>query len=487
MKTLLISWLLYIFIFSSSALAQKYIVRDIKSFGAKGNGKTNDQAAFQKAAAYFNHRGGNGKLTISKGIYIIGRQNFTAGKNNKPAYEGENVLHFSKIKNLKITGTPNSVLKFKDSLRFGAFEPATGKPYEHGNNLFINYTYAAFVAQCIYLENCSKVSISGLTMDGNNSGFILGGVWGDVGIQLPHSGIYIQNSNNIIVDKINAHHFGLDGITVENKASPQADSISILNSSFEYNARQGLSWIGGNYLVTNNCKFNNTGKAAFSSAPSAGVDIEAEAKVGPIRNGHFINCEFVNNKGVGLLANNGDNGDCTFTNCTFWGATNWSLWVTKPGFTFNKCNIYGSPVHGYDSPDEKNATKFISCIFEDKSYQGKDPYGNFLLESNNAKRVSFTDCKFIANKKKLFWISVDPKTKPEEKYQFTNCSFIVKNADFPEHSYLAVIRGAVLKNSTFQLEHPNAKRKQYYLEGYTGSNNNNVDLGGNKIIYSGEK
>ncbi len=116
----------------------------------------------------------------------------------------------------------------------------------------------------------------------------------------------------------------------------------------------------------------------------------------------FEDCELIDNTGVGLIANSGDSKDCLFTNCTFWGTNTWSLWTTKPGFTFNKCNIYGSFVHGYNSPDDENATKFISCTFEDKPYEDKEPYGKFLIESNGAKRVSFTDCQFIANKKKLF-------------------------------------------------------------------------------------
>src|SRR4051794_2565905 len=96
--------------------AQKNMVRDIKSFGAKGDGKTNDHDAFEKAAAYFNARGGNGKLVISKGTYIVGRQTFTGGKPGKPAYDGENLLHFIKIKNFVVTGVANSVIRFRDSL-----------------------------------------------------------------------------------------------------------------------------------------------------------------------------------------------------------------------------------------------------------------------------------------------------------------------------------------------------------------------------------
>lgn len=483
MKLLRLSLVITFIFFISSSFSQKNVVRDIKSFGAKGDGKTNDQEAFEKAATYFNKRGGNGKLIISGGIYIVGSQAFAGGKPNKVAYEGRDVLHFIKIKNFQITGTANSIIRYKDSLRFGAFNPATGEPYEHGSNLFTNYSYAAFIGRCIFIDSCDKISVSNLTLDGNNKGIITGGVWGDVGRQLPHAGIYVVNSKNILVNKMSAHYFGLDGIYVSNKSSSEPDRIVIQNSSFEYNSRQGFSWVGGNDVTVKNCKFNHTGRSAFASPPSAGVDIEAE--VGPVANGDFTGCEFVDNMGVGLLAGSGNDSNCSFVNCTFWGATNWSIWVTKPRFNFTKCNIYGSTVHGYNSPDAENATKFNNCLFEDKSYRGKEPYGNFLVESNGARRISYTDCNFIANTKKLCWIVLDPKSTTEEKNQFRNCSFVIKGAAYPVNSYMAVMRGMAMKSCTFQFNHPEAKNKQYFFEGYTRGYNSNVDLGGNKIIYPG--
>jgi hypothetical protein len=483
MKLLLIFCLSFIGSSSISAsFAQQYVIRNIKSFGAKGDGKTNDHLAFQKAATYFNKRGGNGKLIISKGKYIVGRQTFTGGKPNKPAYDGEDVLHLIKLKNFAIAGTANSIIKYKDSLRFGSFSPVTGLPHHQGNNFRIN-SYAALIGKCIYFDSCSNVSVTNLTLDGNNKSVITGGIWGDVGRQLTHYGIFIVNSNNVIVDKLNVSHFALDGINVANKINLRKDSISILNSVFQYNSRQGMSWTGGNHLVVKNCEFNHTGKKAFSSPPTAGVDIEAE--YAPIENGYFTNCKFINNTGVGLLASTGDIRDCTFTDCTFWGATNWSIWVTKPGFTFNGCNIYGSTVHGYSSPDENDATKFINCTFEDKLYKGKEPYGNFLIESNNAKRQSFINCKFIANRKKLCWILIDPKIKQEEKYKFINCSFELKNVSNSKEDLVGLIRGAVLKNSTFNFKNPIDKKKGAFSVNY--NEGQNIDLGGNKIIYTEEK
>ncbi len=479
MKAILPAILLFFFF---SARSQSGVVKDIKSFGASGDGKTNDHEAFRRAAAFFNEHGGNGKLVIPKGIYIVGKQTFTGGQKNMPAYDGENVLSFNSIKNFTIEGVEGATLKYIDSLRIGTFSPTTGEIYDHGNNVFTKRSYAAIPGFCIYVKNSENIKISNLDLDGNNQHMILGGVFGDKGRQLQHDGIFIQNSKNIVIDKVNAHHFGLDGICVSNIKSDSPDKIEITNSNFEYNARQGLSWVGGNDLHAKNCKFNHTGKAGFSSAPSAGLDIEAEA--GPIRNGVFDSCEFVDNTGLGMGADSGDSGDCTFNNCTFWGTTSWSLWVTKPNFTFNGCNIYGSTAHGYNSPDRQDATKFWDCHFEDKPYNGRPPYGRFLVESNNAKYMSFDNCTFVSNTKKLCWFQ-SPKTYTlEERYQLNNCKFIINNTNLPTRDFIGITRGVVAKNCTFNFTNLDGKTKRYTF----GDTNPATNPGSSetKILYQGK-
>ncbi|MGH2565896.1 MAG: right-handed parallel beta-helix repeat-containing protein, partial [Ginsengibacter sp.] len=329
MKLLLLSVFSF---FAFAVSAQSFVQKNIQFFGAKGDGKTNDQAAFNKAADYFNKRGGNVKLSIPKGTYIVGKQTFTGGRLNKPAYEGEDVMHLSNVKNFSVNGEVGAVIKFQNGMRMGSFSPISGKENKNGNN-FVNRAYAAIPGTCIYIDNSTGVTVSNIELDGNNQNIILGGVYGDVGRQLQHYGIFISNSKNVLVANMNVHHFGLDGISISNKPNDSKDSIQLLNSNFEYNSRQGLSWVSGNQLYVKNCKFNHTGKVKFSSPPGAGVDIEAEG--GPIRNGIFENCEFIDNTGAGLVADSGDSGDCTFTDCTFWGTTNWSIWITKPGYTFH--------------------------------------------------------------------------------------------------------------------------------------------------------
>jgi hypothetical protein len=477
---LLLFLILHAHFLSQISYAQTYLTKSIKTFGAKGDGRTNDHIAFEKAATFFNKRGGNGKLIIPAGTYIIGKQEYTGDKPNAYAFTGKDVLHFDSVKNFTVEGTSGSILRYRDSLRFGTFDPKTKFKYTHENN-FYNSAYAAVIGHCIFFGNSKNVSVKNLIIDGNNINMIKGGGYGDIGTQLPHYGIFIYNSQKISVTDINAHHFALDGMSISNILSKQKDEISITNSSFEYNSRQGFSWIGGNDLHVKNCKFNHTGKSKFSSPPGAGVDIEAE--IGPVRNGVFEHCEFADNTGCGLTAVSNDSA-CSFIDCTFWGVTNWSTWITTPAFTFTSCRFYGSTVWGYNSPDDKNATKYFNCIFEDKPYEGKEPYGNFLIESNEMKRVFFKDCRFIANKKKLCWI-IQSSPDPQDKYQFINCYFTIKNANYEPGDFVAVTSGMRVKNCTFQFTHPDAKKKHYFFHDYKA--NTNVTEGGSRILYPADK
>jgi hypothetical protein len=439
------------------ALHPAPLTRDIKSFGAKGDGKTNDHAAFERAAAFFNERGGHGRLIISKGTYLVGRQTFGEGQKGQPAYRGDHVLAFKGVENLTIRGEKGSIIRYTDGLRFGAFDPQTGEPYTHPKKYFVQWSHAGFIGHCILIESSRQVRIEGLEIDGNNEALLLGGHYGDTGRQLPHYGIFIKNSRQVVVDRMNIHHTALDGICVSNAfADEEDDGIEIRNSHFEYNGRQGFSWIGGKGLRVVNSAFNHSGRAGVRSAPGAGVDIEAE--VAPIRKGYFENCSFINNTGCGLVADSGDSGDVTLKNSTFWGVTNWSIWVTKPAYRFENSTVYGSFVHGYDAPDDSTATRFTDCHFEDKAYQGSPAFGKFLVESNNKKRVSFERCTFVAWEKKLLWVASPLSWTPEEKYQFRH------------------------QDCNFEYQHPDARGLGYWLNACCADFN--VDLGGNSITFA---
>lgn len=403
--------------------AQKMVLKNIHSFGAKGDGKTNDTEAFLKAAAFFNERTGNGTLLIPEGVYIIGKQIFSNGDVNKSTYQGVRILDFKNSNNLIIQGEKGTLLKYADNLKFGSFDPVTGNIFNGNNPSQPDPKYAGDIGYCIGLTDCKNITVKTLVLNGNNKMIQLGGLYDDKGIQLMHVGIYIHNTQGVYIDNINASYFALDGIIVTNVASDKKDDINITNSIFEYNFRQGLSWVGGNYLQAKNCRFNHTGKSAYCSPPGAGVDIEAE--VGPITNGIFEHCEFIDNTGCGVVTGGGVTSNCIFTDCTFWGINNWSIWVSAPAFTFIGCKIYGSIVHGYNASNATEATRFIRCYFEDKAYKGQPSYGKYLLECDGPRRISFDSCTFVPHAKPIAWLNTSNAKTSEEKATISNSQFII--------------------------------------------------------------
>lgn len=455
------------------------ITKSVKDFGAKGDGKTNDQLAFEKAAVFFNARGGNGKLIIPKGIYIVGKQEPYA-VNKSRAFAGSDVLNFIKCNNLVLEAT-GAKLKFTDSLRFGAFDPLTGASFFTSASIFTKYSFSTDIGYGIYLKDCENISITGIEIDGNQQGMILGGKFGDHGFQLGHDGIFIEDCKKVTINKVHIHHMGRDGIQIANKtpqnwATPD-QKITILNSVFEYNGRQGLSWIGGSGLKVVNSKFNRTGRGRFVTAPAAGMDIEAE--IGIIQNGHFENCEFFDNDACGMVADSGESRNMWFNNCEFWGTTSWSMWTTKPNYNFENCRFTGSIVQGYDSPTHEDATKFIKCTFEEKNYNGKPPYGNFLVEINFKKRMLFEKCTFISLTKKIWWFDGSSSWAMDERMRMKDATIIAKMTNLPDGDYISVKHTLMESGSTYELYYPKSKK-------YTEVGESHIDAGGNKLVWKNQ-
>ena len=441
--------------------AQTTVSKTIRQFGARGDGRTNDHQAFLDAASFFNKRGGRGKLIIPKGTYIVGRQGQLANGS-----KDNHVLEFLNCRDLNIEGD-NAVIKFASGLKFGSFDPSTGKPFHSPQAVFTDYTYAMPIGNFIQLVNCTNTSVKNIEVDGNSQNFILGGKYGDVGFQLAHDGLLIKNSSSIVIQNIYVHHMGRDGVQLSN-ITPQewqtADQkIVFKNCRFEYNGRQGFSWVGGSGLKMDNCKLSFTGRGKVSSPPGAGLDVEGE--VGIIKNGNFSNCEFIDNTGSGIVADGGSSRGMNFEDCLLWGTTNWTVWTTKPQYHFNKCTFHGSIVHGYNSPDDENATVYDKCTFEDKDYKGRKSYGAFLAEINSVKRVRFTECKFVANEKKLLWIVSDDAYRLEEMPMLEKCKFILKNKNLKYPDYWLKYYKVRLKDDEWYIPTELKNTDTYFVAG----------------------
>ena len=337
-------------------------------YGAQGDGITNDTQAFIAASAALSAQGG-GTLYIPPGVYIVGEQTFAGQAGLGYAYLGKDIIYIHDCDMPVVIQGEQAVLKAAPGLKFGSFDPVTGDSYEPASMPFIDSDYAASTYRMIVVVNNRQVVIRDLELDGQSDTIVLGGGWGDLGRQLNAYGVYSFNSQNLRVENVHTHHHGLDGVMVlqvgTTAESPRTPA-TLINVRSEYNARQGLSWCGGNGLTAIDCQFNHTGRGGFFSSPAAGIDIEASE--GVVRNGLFINCEIINNVGVGFLADTGDSADITLQRCTLIGSTNYPIWPRKPRIHFMDCTLSGQIVNtcGEQTPGDGQATRFTGCYLTDQ-------------------------------------------------------------------------------------------------------------------------
>ena len=451
--------------------------KDLKrDFGAVGDGRTNDLAAFQRAADFFNQRArtpaGSGRavLRIPPGTYQLGR----AGQQPTDA------LHLQNCRNLAIVGADSATteIRYADSLRFGAFDPATHLPYEAPTAFFTNYAYAAGVGTIVVLQNCDNVQVANLALNGNSAHLVVGGHWGDTGIQLGSDGIFVSNSRHVHLRNLAVHHFGHDGIQVLNRLAktvddPAQEDIVLENSRFDYNGRQGLSITGANGLRATNCSFSHTGRVFIPalgkplySNPGAGVDLEPEG--GFVANVVLDRCRFVDNAGQGIVSDRYGDGPPTtknilIKNSLLWGVTNWSAWVRQTDFRFEHCRIYGAFVTG--CAQTAYATQFVGCTFADQPYHGQPAYGTFLLYSRQeARAMRFTRCRFVAAHGALL-LAVPAAPDSVSRFQLRDCTFVADQATAPLGAASELAGAELSGTTTFAAgpHHPDSVRTKLVL------------------------
>jgi hypothetical protein len=367
-----------------------------EQFGAVGDGHTDDTDAFAALADFVNRDGG-AEIVLRRTTYVVGRQSRTGREGY--AYAPARILEFKGCTGRLVIRGNGARLRCADGLRFGTFNPETGQATTHTQPHYGSGELATPYMSMIRIEECSgPVEITDLELDGNLRRHQIGGPWGDTGWQLSAIGIFLVNNRGPErLARIRAHHHALDGIQIDGHDERVASSV-IESVVCEHNARQGCSIVGGRNYSFVDCRFDHTGKAGLYSAPGAGVDIEAETK--PVRNLRFSRCQFSNNTGVGVVADQGDSEGAVFEHCRFVGTTNWALWPNKPGMRFTSSQFVGSIVNAFGSEDKAQAVQFHNCEFRDDP--ALSPTGEVYDHKNEhpiadlpySRNVLFNRCRF---------------------------------------------------------------------------------------------
>ncbi len=223
---------------------------DVRSFGAKGNGATNDTAAIQAAINSLPSTGGT--VVIPSGTY------------------GIDAIKSIQIKsNVTLQMTPTTIL---------GVIPNAAAHYE-----------------VLHIGGVSNVNI--------NSGML----WGD---RLTHQGtsgehgfgIAILGANNVTVTGTVSNNMWGDGFYIGNGPTfgsslrIRSTNIKLVDVSADNNRRQGISLISGQNIMILRPKLTNTN----GKSPSAGLDVEPISKSDILQNISIVDAYTANNETAGI-------------------------------------------------------------------------------------------------------------------------------------------------------------------------------------------
>lgn len=436
-------------------------VFNVKNYGARGDGVTNDTAAFGAASTALQNAGG-GILLVPPGTYLVGTQTFAGQTGLAYSYLPATLIH--------IVGCPRSVLVtgygakivYASGQRYGSFDPTTGAVYNPAPGGFLNADYKAPLASAIHIESCAAARVEGFEIDGNAAGMIIGGYWGDNGIQLGHYGYELLGNGSATAADMYAHHMCLDGgaaATAIPLESSAPTPLLIQRCRHEYNARQGFSFVGGKQGVFEDCTFSYTGRGPFVSSPGAGIDLEAEW--GFIRDLTFTRCTFRDNAGSSMVAATGSSKDCAFNDCTFWGTTHFASECSMPDFAFDNCTFIGETIHN------GLRGRYTSCRFLDAADPARTHYTTsaYLFESSGNGLIldgCTFECKDLrttyglaTGTRRGLWLT--PSGARADSNNFVtvrNCK--VKHSDWHlgPGDFICNFTGANIENTVFESTYP---------------------------------
>lgn len=378
-------------------------------FGARGDGTSDDTAAFQALGEWLSRNGGTAQLR--RVVYRVGRNlPQTASETARHSYTflPSRVLYIKGARApVRIVGN-GATLRATRGYRFGTFA-ANGRPTKHVLPYYGKDIAAGYYAM-VEIEGCrAAVEVADLVLDGNVGEAQVGGPWGDAGYQLPGSGLVLRNNAAPWrVARVRAFHHPLDGMIVD-EAPGSAGSV-VEDCDFYENGRQGVSLVGGERIAFARTRFRRIRRGtSVKSPPGAGLDIEGEGK--EVRAPTFVDCEFSDNEGGGMIAAEGRARGARFTRCKFVGTTYWSAWPNKPGFVFDECTFVGALANVYGSPVTGEATRFRRCRFTDDpalsptgQVYGRDGAGKPIVDLSDNPNVVFDACRFdLTGRTRLPW------------------------------------------------------------------------------------
>jgi len=237
---------------------------NVKSFGAKGDGSTDDTAAINSAVQYAITNGA--VLWFPAGTYMV------------------------------LAEDPADVSVRKNDLG-GIIVNGAISIYLHPSATLKAITNSSDGYAILNIRNATDVYVKGGKILGERTTHVgVTGQWGH--------GIQIRGSQNVHISDVTTTDCWGDGIYVGNASSGyvQCTDIYIDNIISDGNRRQALTIADGARVYVTHCQFSNSN----GQTPQLGVDIEPNAGNDKMYDIFVTECVFSNNSGGGITVSLGD-------------------------------------------------------------------------------------------------------------------------------------------------------------------------------------
>lgn len=265
-------------------------ILNVKDFGAKGDGKSDDYDALQAAASALCQSPG-ATLLFPEGTYRIGRYRMTGGPKE------------NKVQNIRYVGCRgNTVTGVKAKIELDSDFRRRADKKEDSYSI----SYADSVTPFEMVQS-SGFRIVGFEIAGNveklsrDPDVAVGGA----------AGILTIKCRDYFIEDVTVRGFGGDGIRLGEDNQSADQGVHLVNVTSTYNARQGLAIINVRGADVVNSVFSNNGRTGTygSHAPAAGVAIEPVRYApdqDPTGGITFDKCRFEENIGPQFLSGRSD-------------------------------------------------------------------------------------------------------------------------------------------------------------------------------------
>jgi hypothetical protein len=354
---------------------------NVKWFGARGDGLTDDTHFIQKALDITAHMAIK-TLTIPEGIYMIQAIDPLRPPNASGFLVGVGGIN-----------VPSNITLVMDNETYLKAIPSNHVAYN-----------------ILRIQQVSDVVVNGGNIVGDRYALEKSGVGGEWGY-----GVAILAASNVVINRVRSIDCWGDGFNLQVVEDNSTNETTVLNNSditfndciADNNRRQGLSLEGGARIRFNACTFSNT----KGTAPSAGIDIEPYNANNLVDGVEINHCRFYNNESRNLL---------------IYGAMIKNVFI-------NDCIFTGVPDSGAGLGLEHVTTGYIAeniifrrCTFDNNvSQRGGTVRGGI--------NIVFDDCTFFNCGMQ---INEDGDTDDFVTYDFT-----IKNSRIRTNDAQGIIRG----------------------------------------------